>query len=149
MNAWGASWGTAWGNSWGSDTPTPPAPAPTPTPLGGSKRRIRGPYSDPRIYEAYIARCIAEREAPRTKLVKAILKESLVQEVEKRRSTDYAERDALINENEILQRLVAMEMARRDLNAIHARQLQIERQIELLEQEEAGILLALFDDMED
>src|SRR5882762_2725238 len=108
-----------------------PPPAPSISGLGGSKpKKIRGPYSDPLVYEAYIARCIAEREAPRVNVEIAIIKEALVQEVEQRLEYDYTEVDALIRENQLLQRLLALESANRDLEAIETRQDQIMSQIE-------------------
>lgn len=118
-------------------------------PIGGSKRKIRGPYSDPRIYEDYIKRCIAEREAANRPIEVAVLKDALVAEVEKREQFEYSERDALIRENQILKRLLALAKAKRDVAAMLARQKQIQEQIEEFEEQEAGALLALFDDMED
>jgi hypothetical protein len=146
-DAWGGSWGTAWGVSWGGVAAAIPV-----TPIGGSRnphKKVRGPYSDHRIYEQYIARCIAERAAPRTDTAEAVLKEALVGEVEERWQTGYDERDALLRENLILERLLTLETARRDLRAIELRQRQIARQLDALDKEEAGILLALVDWMED
>jgi len=84
----------------------PPTPTPTVTtesPLGGSKprKKIRGPYSDPRIFEEYVKRCIAEREAPRQNVEVAVLKEALVAEVEQREETGIAETATLLRENQI------------------------------------------------
>lgn len=126
---------------------TPPVVQPEQLSLGGSKpkRKVRGPYSDPRIFEEYVKRCIAEREAPRVNVEAAILKEALIAEVE-RRDTG-AEVAALINENQILKRLVALETTKRDVQAILARQRQIERQIEEMEEEEIRNILVLFDEM--
>lgn len=116
---------------------------------GGSRgrKKIRGPYSDPRIYEAYIARCIAEREKPRINLEAALVKEALVEEVEERHQTGYAEYDALIRENQILERLLALETAKRNLSAITARQRQIATQIEALEDDETRSVIMLLDEM--
>lgn len=113
--------------------------------LGGTKARrkkIRGPYSDPRIFEAYIKRCIAEREAPRVNVEVAVLKEALVEAVEQR--PDDAEFVALARENTILKRLVAVETTKRDFQALQARQRQIEQQLEELEDEEMRNILMLF-----
>jgi len=124
--------------------PLPPLPE-----LGGAKarRKIRGPYSDPRIYEAYIARCIAERERPRVNVQAAIIKEALVAEVEERRETEYAEIDALLRENQLLERLLALEATKRDAQAIAARQRQIALQIDEIEEEETLTVLRLLDDL--
>lgn len=111
------------------------------------KKRIRGPYSDPRIYEAYIARCIAEREKPRVNLEVALVKEALVDEVEERRQTEYAEYDALVRENQLLERLLAFERTKRNLAAIAARQRQISIQIEELMEQEAQSIIMLLNDM--
>jgi len=122
---------------------------PPPIPPGGAKarRKIRGPYSDPRIYEAYIARCIAERERPRVNVQVAIIKEALVAEVEERRETEYAEIDALLRENQLLERLLALEATKRDAQAIAARQRQIALQIDEIEEEETLTVLRLLDDL--
>lgn len=116
---------------------------------GGTRNRkkIRGPYSDPRIYEAYIARCIAEREKPKVNLEVALVKEALVEEVEEREQTGYAEYDALIRENQLLERLLALETAKRNLSAIAARQRQIAVQIEAIEDDETRSIIMLLDDM--
>lgn len=118
-------------------------------PDGGTKARprVRGPYSDPRIFQAYIERCIAERNAPRQNVEVATLKEALIDEVELRRTADLAERDLLLREAQILRRLLAIETARRDIAALTARQNQIARQIQQMEDDEASALLALFDEM--
>ncbi len=121
----------------------------TETPLGGSKprKKVRGPYWDSAVYEAYIQRCIVERQAPRESVEVAVLKEALVDEVELRRRQEGIDLSVLIKENEILERLIRMEKAKRDLAAIKSRQQQIARQIQEYEDEEAMALLALFDEM--
>jgi hypothetical protein len=138
-----------WSIYQGDPIAPPPAPVVIPTADlgGGSRKKIRGPYSDPRIYEAYIARCIAEREKPRINLEAALVKEALVEEVEERHQTGYAEYDALIRENQILERLLALETAKRNLSAITARQRQIATQIEALEDDETRSVIMLLDEM--
>jgi hypothetical protein len=55
-------------------------------------------------------------------------------------------RDALLRENQILERLLVLEKTKLAVRAIEARQAQIEREIKRVEYEEASMLLALFDD---
>lgn len=134
----------------GVQPPEPSVVSPVTEPtLAGSKarKRIRGPYSDPRIYQAYIARCIAEREKPRINIEVALLKEALVDEVEKRRQTTYDEYDALIRENHILERLISFERTKRDLSAIASRQRQISVQIDEIMEQEAQSIIMLLNDM--
>jgi hypothetical protein len=130
-------------------TPSPTVQVGEPSTLGGSKphKKRRGPYSDPKIFEEYIKRCIAEREQPRVSVQAAVLKEALVHEVEERTETAYAERDALLRENQILEQLLAFETAKRDLQAIRARQRQIDRQLRDIESDEVSFLLAVFEEM--
>lgn len=126
---------------------TPPPPPEVPVGGARARKKIRGPYSDPRIYKAYIARCIAEREKPRLNVEMALIKEALVDEVEERRQTEYAEYDALIRENQLLERLVALGETKRDVTAIAARQRQIAGQIEDLEDDEDRSVIMLLDEM--
>lgn len=144
-----------WGDGWEEESAAPVAVL-AETPLVGSKRRVvvRGPYNDPRIFEEYIKRCIAEREAPRTtSLPVAVLKESLVDVVEERRGAGLLDWGTLIREQEILARLAAVEQAKRDIRAIEARMIQIAKQLkkleaaeqERLEAEEVSMLLAVFE----
>lgn len=135
--------------TWGVPVAPPTVQVGEPSTLGGSKphKKRRGPYSDPKIFEEYIKRCIAEREQPRVSVQAAVLKEALVHEVEERTETAYAERDALLRENQILEQLLAFETAKRDLQAIKARQRQIDRQLRDIESDEVSFLLAVFEEM--
>lgn len=118
-----------------------------PSEIAGSKRKkkVRGPYSDPRIYEAYIERCIAERQAPRGNVEAAVLKEALIDAVQARAQAN--ELAAITKENELLHRLIAMENIRRNVESITARQRQIAARIEELEEDEARAVITLLDEM--
>lgn len=118
--------------------------------LGGSKpkKKIRGPYTDPRIYEEYIERCIAERNVPRENVEVAILKEALVEQVSQRRTeAEDVQYATLVSENQILARLVETETARLNLQALRARQGQIAKQLADIEEEEIRQLLMVWEEM--
>lgn len=144
MSAWGQAFGVAWGGSWGQVGAAPAVQAPNTT---GTKRKkkLRGPYSDPRIYEAYIERCIAERQAPRENVEAAVLKEALIDAVQTRAQAN--ELQAITKENAVLHRLIAMEKVKRNVASITARQRQIAARIEELEDDEARAVITLLDEM--
>lgn len=146
MSAWGQAFGGAWADSWGPVGAAPAIQAPD-TAKTKRKKKVRGPYSDPRIYEAYIERCIAERQAPRGNVEVAVLKEALIDAVQERRQADAAELEAITKENELLHRLIAMEKVRRNVESITARQRQISARIEELEDDEARAVITLLDEM--
>ncbi len=106
---------------------------------GASKRKkkVRGPYSDPAIYEAYVQRCIDERNVPReTPVAVSVLKEELIATVESRPQHGLFDRPVLLDELSILVRLQAVEKAKRALSAIAARIRQIQKQLKQLEDEQ-------------
>jgi len=149
-DAWGGAFGDAWGASWGSSAPEPsPVVVTAPDAAGGSKakRKVRGPYSDPRIFEEYIARCIAEREAPRVNVEKAVLQEALVEIVDERARAQQTELSSLIRENKILGKLISLERAKRSISAIASRQAQIRLQIQRMQDEEDEAILSLLQDL--
>jgi hypothetical protein len=117
--------------------------------VGGSKprKRIRGPYSDPLIFEEYIKRCIAEREVPRADVATAMLQESLIEVVQTRKSREFAELETLLEENQLLMRLLVIEGTKRNVTVLEARRRQVEQQLQKLHDEEETVLLALFDEM--
>lgn len=133
-SAWGAAFGGAWGDSWGSIG----AAVEVANEGGGSRGKRRGPYSDPTIYEAYIQRCIAEREKPKENVAAVELKKALVEQVEARWNDKTDEFDALIRENTILKALLEIERVKKNVAAIQARLQQIARQFE--DEEEQQIL---------
>lgn len=145
-DAWGGSWGGAFGASFGSSDSGPQAQQDT---IGSKRKKLRGPYSDPRIFEEYVERCIAERNAPRTQGTEvAIIKEALVEAVEKRAVDDAKPaRSALMQEVKLVEQLADLESSQKSVLALIARKIQIERQLQALEEEEAGMLLAIFDEM--
>jgi hypothetical protein len=125
---------------------------PLPTATIGSKgharkKKIRGPYSDPRIFEAYVQRCIAERAAPRVDPAKAAVQEALIHEVEQRRAQDIVTLDALVSENEALRAVIDVERSKLGLRALRARQEQIGRQVQAMkkEWETVNLLHAMFE----
>lgn len=101
------------------------------------KKKVRGPYSDPKIFDEYVRRAIAERTAPRLDPQKAVLQEALLHEVELRRRQDIIGLDTLTRENETLKALIEVERNRRDLKALKARAQQIGEQYAILEKQEA------------
>ena len=102
------------------------------------KKQVRGPYSDPAIFDEYVRRSIAEREAPRTDTQKAALQEALLHEVETRRQQDVITLDVLSRENEALRAVIDVERNRRDLQALKARAEQIAEQYAVLERQESA-----------
>lgn len=144
MSAWGQAFGAAWGGSWGPVGSASAVQAPNTT-AAKRKKKARGPYSDPRIYEAYIERCIAERQAPRDNVEAAVLKEALIDAVQARARAD--ELAAITKENALLHKLIAVERIKRNVASITARQRQIAARIEELEDDEARAVITLLDEM--
>ncbi len=101
------------------------------------KRQVRGPYSDPAIFDAYVKRILAERAAPRVDPAKAALQENLLHEVEARRAQEIVTLDTLASENATLRALIEVENNKKDLRALKARHTQLGEQLVMLERQEA------------
>jgi hypothetical protein len=117
----------------------------------GKRKKIRGPYSDPRIYDEYIKKAVAEREGkPEQNIELAVVQEALVAQIEEREQTGYEEPAALSMENQLLSRLAELESKNKRLvSKVHARQRQIDAQLEQMkqEEEETGNILILLQEL--
>lgn len=104
----------------------------------GKRKKIRGPYTDPRVYDEYIKKAIAAREGkPEQNVALAVVQEALVAQIEERQQTGYEEPAALSMENQLLSRLAELESKNKRLvSKVHARQHQIDAQLEEMKQEE-------------
>lgn len=104
----------------------------------GKKKRIRGPYSDPLVYEAYIQRSINELRQPQKNpvLAKAIEELAVIVSLDDEDEERLAELASLSKERDALQKLISLEKAKVSAAILRARQASIERRLEDLELEE-------------